>query len=92
MARAKKAPAKKTVVEKKNPGVFTEHEIDMYRKSLIQELTHFNRGRIPADAIPALAERMFNQNEETTLWLRRKGVLKASQLLIERYLKENQAS
>lgn len=92
MARAKKTPAKKVVVEKKNPGVFTESEIEMYRKSLIQELNHFNRGRIPSDEIPALAERMLNQNEEITLWLRRKGVLKASQLLIERYLKENQVS
>lgn len=81
MARAKKA---KTVeVIKKNPGVFTEDEATSYRKTLIQELEGKTKGSVSRDEIHALADSVIGKNEETTLWLRKKGMLFVSTYLLD---------
>lgn len=73
MARAKKVA--KAEVKVKNPAVFTEVEAASYRKTLIQELEWKSKGTLSIKRIEELADSVINKNEETTLLLRRKGVL-----------------
>lgn len=80
MARAKKAKAVEVV--KKNPGVFTEEESASYRKTLIQEITWRAKGSLSPEVIETMADSVFQNDEETTLWMRHKGMLFVSSYLI----------
>lgn len=80
MARAKKA--KVVEVVKKNPGIFTEEELASYRKTLIEEIHWRAKGSLTSEDIEALADSVFQNDEKTTLWMRRKGMLFVSNYLI----------
>lgn len=84
MARAKKTATKEVKIER-NPAVFTEVEVFSYRRSLIEELQWKSKGNLSAQEIEQLADSVINKDEETTLLLRKKGVLRMSTYLIENY-------
>lgn len=84
MARKKKAQTPEVVV-KRNPGVFTETEQAVYRKSLVEELTWRAKGTVPHPELEQLADSVIGKDEETTLWLRQKGVLFASEVLLAKH-------
>lgn len=90
MARKSKAKKESVVVVKKNPAVFTEEELILYRKTLIQELTWQSKGRISEKDIEELAESVLNKDEKTTLKLRNKGVLQMTRVLIQNHLEKEQ--
>ena len=81
MARTKKVKEKETVV-KKNPAIFTEVEALSYRKTLIQEIQWKAKGSLPLAEIESLADSVINKDEETTLWMRSKGMLHVSTFLL----------
>jgi hypothetical protein len=82
MARAKKAITKEVKIER-NPAVFTEDEVFLYRRSLIEELQWKSKGSLSPQEIEQLADSVINKDEETTLLLRKKGILRMSTYLIE---------
>lgn len=84
MARAKKTTTKEVKIER-NPAVFTEAEVFSYRRSLIEELQWKSKGSLSAEEIEQLADSVINKDEETTLLLRQKGVLRMSTYLIENH-------
>lgn len=91
MARAKKAKAVEVAV-KKNPAIFTPEEAMSYRKTLIQELQWKSKGAISNEEIEALADGVINKDEETTLWLRKKGMLFVSNQLWSEWKSNNEGN
>lgn len=87
---ARKTKATKVEVVKKNPGIFTENEVTTYRTTLIEELVRQSKGNVPDNVIEKLADSVLNKDEKTTLWLRRKGVLQVTSILIRDYMKEEE--
>lgn len=82
MARAKKA-VKKEVVVKKNPAVFTDEEAKSFYETLVQELKWQLKDSVTDEEIETMAKSVINKDEETTLWLRRKGVWQMTKRLIQ---------
>lgn len=87
---ARKSKKVVQTVEKKNPAIFTEQELISYRKTLVQELTWQSKGKISTEEIEVLADSVLNKDEKTTLWVRNKGVLQVTRVLIQNHLKEVQ--
>lgn len=85
MARAKKAKTVEVAI-KKNMAIFTPEEASSYRKTLIQEIEWKAKGTLTIQEIEEMADGVINKDEQTTLWLRKKGMLFVSSFLLNERL------